>query len=52
MGTIAAIIGKALPIGALSIIAIALVAVTGVTNDKAAGAINDALSNRLQSQAR
>ena len=45
VGTIAAIIGKALPIGALSIIAIALVAVTGVTNDKAAGAINDALSS-------
>ena len=45
VGTIAAIIGKALPIGALSIIAIALVAVTGVTNEKAAGAMNDALSS-------
>ncbi len=32
VGTIAAIIGKALPIGAVSIIAIALVAATGVTN--------------------
>ncbi len=36
VGTIAAIIGKALPIGALSIIAIALVAVTGVYQQKAA----------------
>jgi len=45
IGTIAAIIGKALPIGALSMIAIALVAVTGVTNDKPAGAITDALSS-------
>lgn len=32
IGTIIAIIGKAMPIGAVSIIAIALVAVTGVTN--------------------
>lgn len=31
VGTIAAIIGKALPIGAISIIAITLVALTGVT---------------------
>lgn len=45
VGTIAAIIGKALPIGAISMIAIALVAVTGVTNTTAAGAINDALSS-------
>ncbi|MBB6663250.1 anion permease [Proteus mirabilis] len=45
VGTIAAIIGKALPIGAVSIIAIALVAATGVTNpDSTKGAINDALS--------
>src|SRR5471030_895102 len=45
VGTIAAIIGKALPIGALSIIAIALVALTGVTNPgKPAAALNDALS--------
>ena len=45
VGTIAAIIGKAMPIGALSMIAVALVAVTGVTNDKPAGAIADALSS-------
>ena len=45
VATIAAIIGKALPIGAISIIAIALVAITGVTNDKPAGAIGDALSS-------
>ena len=39
VGTIAAIIGKALPIGAISMIAIALVALSGVGNDKpAAGA--------------
>ncbi len=44
IGTIAAIIGKAMPIGALSMIAIALVAVTGVTNPKPGGAIADALS--------
>ena len=45
VATIAAIIGKAMPIGALSIVAIALVAITGVTNDKPAGAIADALSS-------
>lgn len=45
VGAIAAIIGKAMPIGALSIIAVALVAVTGVTNDKPGGAIADALSS-------
>ena len=45
VGTIAAIIGKAMPIGALSMIAVALVAVTGVTNDKPSGAIADALSS-------
>ena len=45
VGTIAAIIGKALPIGAISMIAIALVALSGVTNDKPAGAIGDALSS-------
>lgn len=45
VGTIAAIIGKVMPIGALSMVAIALVAVTGVTNDKPAGAIGDALSS-------
>ncbi len=45
VGTIAAIIGKVLPIGAISIIAITLVAVTGVTNEKPADAIKDALSS-------
>jgi DASS family divalent anion:Na+ symporter len=44
IGTIAAIIGKAMPIGSLAMISIALVAVTGVTNDKPAMAIADALS--------
>ncbi|GBU10270.1 membrane protein [Gammaproteobacteria bacterium] len=45
IGTIAAIIGKAMPIGAISIIAIALVALTGVTNPgKPSAALNDALS--------
>lgn len=44
VGTIAAIIGKAMPIGALSVIAIALVAITGVTNSKPAAAVADALS--------
>lgn len=45
IGTIIAIIGKAMPIGAVSIIAMALVALTGVTNPgKPAAALNDALS--------
>jgi DASS family divalent anion:Na+ symporter len=44
VGTIVAIIGKAMPIGALAIIAITLVAVTGVTNDNPKIAIKDALS--------
>lgn len=44
-GVIAAIIGKAMPIGALSIIAIVLVAVTGVTSPKPADAVKDALSS-------
>lgn len=45
IGTIAAIIGKALPIGAVSVIAISLVAVTGVTNPgKPTAALQDALS--------
>ncbi|HWR79875.1 MAG TPA: DASS family sodium-coupled anion symporter [Pseudomonas sp.] len=45
VGTIAAIIGKALPIGGVSIIAIALVAITEVTRPgKPEGAIADALS--------
>lgn len=45
VGTIAAIIGKALPIGAISIIAVTLVALTGVTADNPKDAINDALSS-------
>lgn len=45
VATIAAIIGKAMPIGAISIVAIALVAITGVTHDTPAGAISDALSS-------
>lgn len=50
VGTIAAIIGKALPLGALSIIAIALVAITGVTvgadaKNPSQQAIRDALSS-------
>ena len=45
VATIAAIIGKAMPIGALSIVAIALVAVTGVTSATPGGAIADALSS-------
>lgn len=44
IGTIAAIIGKAMPIGALAMVAIALVAITGVTNSKPSAAIADALS--------
>ncbi len=44
VGTIAGIIGKAMPIGALAFLAIALVAVTGVTNPSPGGAIADALS--------
>ena len=39
------IIGKALPIGAISMIAVALVALSGVTNDKPAAAMGDALSS-------
>ncbi|WP_425641662.1 anion permease [Marinomonas gallaica] len=44
VGTIAAIIGKVMPIGAIAILAITLVALTGVTNDSPSGAIKDALS--------
>jgi DASS family divalent anion:Na+ symporter len=45
IGTIAAIIGKAMPIGALSIVAISLVAITQVTRPgNPEGAIADALS--------
>ncbi|MFH6974029.1 DASS family sodium-coupled anion symporter [Neisseria sp. 23W00296] len=45
VGVIAAIIGKVMPIGALSMVAIMLVAVTGVTNDKPDAAVKDALSS-------
>ena len=45
IATIAAIIGKALPIGAIAIIAVTLVALTGVTNDSPSAAIADALSS-------
>jgi DASS family divalent anion:Na+ symporter len=45
VGTIVAIIGKAMPLGALSILAIALVAITGVTNPtNPVRALGDALS--------
>ena len=44
IGVIAAIIGKAMPIGAIAFIAILLVAITGVTADKPGAAIQDALS--------
>lgn len=45
LGTISAIIGKALPIGAISIISITLVSLTGVTNPiNAQESINDSLS--------
>jgi len=44
VGTVVAIIGKAMPIGAIAILAITLVALTGVTNDNPSGAIKDALS--------
>src|ERR1700760_1427957 len=45
IGTIIGIISKAMPIGSLSMIAIALVALTGVTHpEKPAAAVVDALS--------
>lgn len=44
VGTMAAIIGKAMPIGAMSILAITLVAISGVTDASPAIAIKDALS--------
>ena len=45
IGTIAAIIGKAMPIGAISVVAIALVAITEVTKPGKPGpALSDALS--------
>lgn len=45
VGIIAAIIGKAMPLGALSIIAVVLVAASHVTSDQPAKAIRDALSS-------
>jgi len=45
IATIVAIIGKVLPIGAIAIIAVMLVALTGVTNDSPKDAIADALSS-------
>ncbi|MGM8897420.1 MULTISPECIES: anion permease [unclassified Psychrobacter] len=45
IATIVAIIGKVLPIGAIAIIAVTLVALTGVTSDSPKQAINDALSS-------
>lgn len=45
VGVIAAIIGKAMPIGALSIIAIMLVALTSVTAENPSDAMKDALSS-------
>jgi DASS family divalent anion:Na+ symporter len=44
VGTIVAIIGKTMPIGAIAILAITLVALTGVTSDNPSTAIKDALS--------
>ena len=45
IATIVAIIGKALPIGAIAIVAVTLVALTGVTADSPDVAIKDALSS-------
>lgn len=45
VGTIVAIIGKAMPIGAISVIAISIVAASGVTGDTPGEAINVALSS-------
>lgn len=45
IATIVAIIGKVLPIGAIAVIAVTLVALTGVTSDSPKQAINDALSS-------
>jgi DASS family divalent anion:Na+ symporter len=44
VGTVVAIIGKTMPIGAIAILAITLVALTGVTSDNPSTAIKDALS--------
>jgi len=45
VATIAAIIGKAMPIGAISIVAITVVAASGVTSDNPGTAIRDALGS-------
>ncbi len=45
VGTIVAIIGKAMPIGAISVIAISIVAASGVTGDTPGEAITVALSS-------
>ncbi|MBV0932078.1 anion permease [Marinobacterium weihaiense] len=45
IGTIAAIIGKAMPIGAISILAIAMVAASGVTSDNPGASIKNALGS-------
>ncbi len=45
VATIAAIISKAMPIGAISIVAITVVAVSGVTSDNPGTAIRDALGS-------
>lgn len=45
VGTIAAIIGKAMPIGALALIAVTLVAASGLTSDDPERAIRDALAS-------
>ncbi len=45
VGTIVAIIGKAMPIGAISVIAISIVAASGVTGDTPGEAISVALSS-------
>lgn len=45
IATIVAIIGKVLPIGAIAVIAVTLVALTGVTSDSPQQAIKDALSS-------
>lgn len=45
VATIAAIIGKAMPIGAVSVVAITVVAVSGVTSDNPGTAIRDALGS-------
>ena len=45
VGIIACIIGKAMPIGAMAILGITLVALIGMTNEKAADATKDALSS-------